>query len=739
MAMKFLIIDEDAVERSVTIKAILSKYADADIVEVGSSEELDAKFAEAGFDLAIIEYRFSWTDGLALFNTIKARYAALPVIMLTGSGSEDIAVAAIKGGMAHYIAKRNLNVLADEIERGLLEAKVEENYRAETKYRLYERRDPFISRFTPDFAYSARVSEDGKPVFEWVSKPLKQLVNEAGADWQQVHEWVLPIHQDDIPIVKSRYQKLLAGLEDTSEYRVIVSDSEIRHFSDHSLPVRDPVDDKVIRLYGVMQDITARRKVEEKLYLMQHAIDSSSNGIIITGLADTDYAIIYANAAFLRVTGYSMRELLGKNCRMLQNGDRDQPGVAELRSALQNNREAHAVLRNYRKDGSLFWSEIYISPIHDQQGRITHYGGVQIDVTQRVQMEYALGTSEATLRSIFNNVSDAIIIIDENGIITKLNPSARRLFGYSSEELIGHSINKLMPEPDRSRHDTYIKKHFTDGKASILDTRREVYGLKKDGTVFPMELGVSKFHVDQSDFFIGTAHDITERKRAEAASRDLSGHLETAREEERTRIAREIHDDLGSLLTALKMDLSWLNKQLPSDLSLCHDKITIMNRLLGDAIGSVRRIIADLRPSILDHLGLLAAIDWKLDEFSGQNGIQCALTVPEDNIVMDENKDIAVFRILQEALNNIALHSAATKVTVDVATDANSLSMTITDNGRGMTKAQMDKPGKYGILGMHERARHLGGKVTITSQPGKGTVLVLNVHLKSTGYGGSDD
>ncbi|MDO9268228.1 MAG: PAS domain S-box protein [Methylobacter sp.] len=739
--MKFLIIDNDAVERSLTLKTLRSVFADADIVQVSNREAFDEKITEAGFDLAITEYRLDWTDGLTLFKEIQSRYACLPVIMLTDAGNEDIAAAAIKIGMADYVVKRNRHSLPDAIKQSLLDATKRVHCKNDNKFQLHERRDPFISRFTRDFAYFIRISPDGKPLLEWVTEPLKQLIGDAAFQGGSApaRDWVLPIHPDDISIVKDRFKKLLTGCEDTSEYRSIINESEVRYFSDHSLPVRDLISGKVIQIYGVMQDITARRNVEEKLYLMQHAIDSSSNGIVITGLADTDYAIIYANKAFLRMTGYSLQELLGHNCRIMQNNDSDQEDIYKLRSALQSKRDAHAILRNYRKDGSLFWNEIYISPIRDQQGKITHYVGVLNDVTHRVEMEDALGKSEARIRSVFNNVSDGIIIIDEHGFIEKLNPSAERLFGYSAEELTGHNINKLMPEPDRSRHDSYLKNYLSNGKAKIIDTRREVSGLRKDGSIFPMELGVSRFYVDQRHFFIGTVHDITERKKAEEALRDLSGHLETVREDERTRIAREIHDELGSLLTAHKMDLSWLQKQIPADLSLCHEKIAVMNLHLNDGIGSVRKIIADLRPSIMDHLGLLAAIEWKLDEFKRQNGIQCVLTVQENDIVMDEGRDIAVFRIMQEALTNIAQHSGATHVTLDVETGANSLMMKITDNGCGMTKAQMHKSGKYGILGMHERARHFGGEVIIVSKPEKGTSLVLNMHLKSSESDGYHD
>ena len=738
--MKFLIID-DAVERSLTVKILRSKFVHADMVEVGSREAFDQHIAGADFDLVITEYRLGWTDGLTLFKEIQGRYFCLPVIMLTHSGNEDIAVAAIKSGMADYVSKRNLHSLPDAVERSLLDAAKKDYCKDEDRHiHLCEKWDLAISRLTSDFAYSMRISPDGKPIFEWITEPFKRFININGSPdreaTEQVQDFGLPIHPDDITVVQSRFEKLLAGFEDTTEYRVMANGGEILYFSDHALPIRDWSNGKVLRIYGAIQDITSRRKAEEKLYLMQQAIDSSINGIVITGLADTDYAIIYANEAFLRMTGYSLPELLGHNCRILQNNDREQADIAELRLALQSYCEVYAILRNYRKDGSLFWNEVYISPIRDKQGRTTHYVGVQNNVSHRIEMEDSLSKSEAKMRSIFNNVFDGIIIIDKSGIIESLNSSVERLFGYSAEELISHNINKLVLESDRSRHDSYLTNYLNGGKAKIIGYGREVNGLRKDGSIFPMELGVSEFDNEQRHFFIVTLHDITERKQAEELLRDLSSHLVTVREDERTRIAREIHDELGSILAALKMDLNWLSKQLPTDLPECHEKAGVMNRQLDNAIQTVRKVISDLRPSILDHLGLLAAIDWKIDEFRQQTGMQCVLTVPENNIVMEENRDIAVFRIMQEALTNIALHSGASKVTLDIETDKNSLIMTITDNGRGITKTQMHQTGKYGILGMQERARHFGGAITIIGNPEKGSSLMLNMPLKSPESGG---
>jgi PAS domain S-box-containing protein len=244
--------------------------------------------------------------------------------------------------------------------------------------------------------------------------------------------------------VKSHIAKIVAQGHDQFETRH-------RHKDGHNIDIEVSVTFLAeFQQFGVFcRNITERKVMEEKLNLIQHAINSCNNGIVITGLADTDWAIIYANDAFLSMTGYSIQELLGHNPRILQNNDRVQPGIFELRTALQYSNKTYAILRNYRKDGSLFWNEIYISPLRDKKGKVTHYVGVQNDVTKRVEMEVALSKSEARMRSIINNVSDGIIIIDEKGTIKSVNPSVERLFGYAVEELSGQNINKLMPEPNR--------------------------------------------------------------------------------------------------------------------------------------------------------------------------------------------------------------------------------------------------------------------------------------------------
>lgn len=729
--MKFLIVDSDPAERSLTIGVLRSRFVNATFVEAGGKEEFEAAVAQAGFDLAIIEQRLDWADGLHVLKELKSNFSCIPVIMLTAFGSEELAIEGMKAGLADYIPKHRRQYLADAVDKCLLRLGLHSYCMESDHLRLCRKWDMAISRLTSDFAYSLRVEPDGRFTCEWVTEPYTRITGYSPQEAASSGSWLVPVHPDDMFAFRRRIENLIgSGEQDVAEYRFITKHGETLWLCDHALPVRDKTGGRVIRIYGAAQDITRRRMAEDKLHLMQRALDSSNNGIIITGPAEADYPIRYANPAFRRITGYSDDELVGRNPRFLQSEDRGQPALEELRAALRENREGYAVLRNYRKDGSLFWNEVYLAPVTDEEGKTTNFVGIQNDVTQRVQMESQLWKSESKTRSILEHVLDGIITINEDGVIESFNPAAEKIFGYAAAEVVGRNVNMLMPEPYRSQHDTYLANYLDTGKPKIIGIGREVAGLKKNGQSFPIELGGSEVESDQHRIFIGVIHDLTERKRTEEALHELSSHLQSAREGERTRIAREIHDELGSLLTALKMDMSWLAKRLPRERGTEREKVASMNRLIDEAIQTVRKITTDLRPSILDNLGLLAAIEWLAEQFSEHSGIKCELSLPpETAISLDNDRATAVFRILQEALTNITLHSGATQASVKMQAEGGELVMKIDDNGRGTTARQLTSLQSFGILGMHERARHFGGAAQITSQPSVGTTIVVHMPL----------
>jgi len=212
--------------------------------------------------------------------------------------------------------------------------------------------------------------------------------------------------------------------------------------------------------------------------------------------------------------------------------------------------------------------------------------------------------------------------------------------------------------------------------------------------------------------------------------RALAAYLQSARESERSVIAREIHDELGSMLTGLKIDLSWLAGRLPVDQMHMLEKTRAMSKLVSSIIQSVRRISTDLRPGMLDDLGLVAAIEWQTQEFQGRTEICTQFTSTLGNGKLDRELDTAVFRILQETLTNVARHANATRVNITLKEKASGLILTVRDNGKGITQRQISHRKSLGILGMRERALLLGGEIIIVGLPGKGTTVSVEFPIK---------
>ncbi|MBM4294114.1 MAG: sensor histidine kinase [Deltaproteobacteria bacterium] len=224
-----------------------------------------------------------------------------------------------------------------------------------------------------------------------------------------------------------------------------------------------------------------------------------------------------------------------------------------------------------------------------------------------------------------------------------------------------------------------------------------------------------------------------ELKRSQEQLRDLASHLQFIREEERGQIAREIHDELGQALTALKMDVHWLSHKLPQDQALLSGKIKSMSGLIDTTVQSVRRISSELRPKLLDDLGLSAAMEWQANEFMSRAGIQCNISSEPEDIILDQARSSAFFRIFQETLTNIARHAHATKVEVILQEDSETVELIVRDNGQGITERQIADAKSYGIIGIRERVHSLGGDLKITGAPNKGTTVQVRIPIGAQG------
>jgi signal transduction histidine kinase len=212
--------------------------------------------------------------------------------------------------------------------------------------------------------------------------------------------------------------------------------------------------------------------------------------------------------------------------------------------------------------------------------------------------------------------------------------------------------------------------------------------------------------------------------------RELAFHLEAVREEERMRIAREIHDELGQALTALKVDLARLAARMPREQPALVESARAMMGIAEGAIHSMRRIATDLRPAVLDDLGLMAALDWLALDFQERTGIACRLTASVSDLSIGPEPATALFRICQEALTNVIRHACATRVTICLEEEGDTVLMAVQDDGRGITDSERANKKSLGLLGIRERAALLGGEATIAGQPGEGTRVTLRLPLR---------
>lgn len=369
------------------------------------------------------------------------------------------------------------------------------------------------------------------------------------------------------------------------------------------------------------------------------------------------------------------------------------------------------------------------------------------------------------LQLLLESTGEGIFGIDLAGSCTFVNRAAAEMLGYRTEQVHGRNMHELIHHTHADgRHypecDCPIFNAFRRGLPCRIDS--EVLW-RADGTAFSAEY--SSHPILEEGVVRGavvTIVDITERKRAEAQLaqareqlerrvdertheltqalgqlRELSAYLETVREQERTRIAREIHDELGSLLVALKMDVNWLEKRI-ADKPQLQAKCLGMGGLIDRAVDNLGRIITDLRPSILDHQGLWAALEWQAQEFIETTELRHELRVHVSAGVrapagaQGERWAIAVFRIFQEVLSNVARHAQATSVRIQLYVDGPPhpvLHLEVRDDGVGAERAALDDPRAYGVMGMRERAGHYGGQLFIDSTPGQGTIVRLTMPL----------
>lgn len=496
-------------------------------------------------------------------------------------------------------------------------------------------------------------------------------------------------------------------------------------------------DGKPFKYISVRVNITRRKLAENVLAQQAQIIDQTHDAVFSTDLKGT---LVSWNRGAELLFGYSAHESIGQPVRFIAPPEGENGFHATVFLALARDNGGTLETRLRKKSGEIFPAHFSLTLLKDENGLDIGVAGYVLDITERKQIENALREREASLAFAqrvahmgsweWDLESGQIQWSDEVYRIWGFVPG---MFSPSYEIFIG----SIHPD-DRELVEKFITAALRNEVVYSIDHR---IVLPDGSTRFVHEEAqVFRNEADKVVSVVGTVQDISERKQTEQEIREsreqlreLSNHLQTVREEEKASIAREIHDELGGNLTALKMDVFWLARRLPAELEAAREKVSSMSDLVDASVHVMRRIVTELRPTVLDDLGLLAAMQWQASEFAKRYNIQCKVAMHGEEIELTEELRITLFRIFQEALTNVARYSKASQVLVDMWREHDKIALEVFDNGIGIPEGAIMQPTSHGLRGMVERARSLGGSVEIGSAPGEGVSISVRIPLAMEG------
>jgi PAS domain S-box-containing protein len=467
--------------------------------------------------------------------------------------------------------------------------------------------------------------------------------------------------------------------------------------------------------------------------LLAGLLDSAMDAIITV---DEKQTIVLYNRAAEKIFGWPRSEMLRQPLEKLIPG-RFRPSHAEhvarfgATGVTSRRMGGLRVVYGLRASGEEFPMDASISQLETPQGKL--YTVILRDISERFQAEERNARLAARLAGLLDSAMDAIITVDDTQRIVLYNRAAEKIFGWTSEEAMGATLDKLMPERFRGNHGAHMRRFDRTGTTSRrMGDGTVLYGLRASGEEFPMEASISQLDTAEGKLFTVILRDITERIRAQEELSSFAAEAHAIREGEKSRIARELHDELAQALTALKMDTIWLRDNAPAQPEKAVAKLADMVSMLDTTVAATRRIAADLRPLLLDDLGLAPAIEWLAHTFTQRTGVPCEVSV-DDELELQEPHATAVFRIVQESLANVGKHAQASEAGVVIARTGQAVMLEVRDNGQGFSTAAPRKPHSLGLMGLRERAQLLKGTVNIDSRPGRGTRVQVRIPVQGSG------
>ncbi len=657
-------------------------------VRVETAEDMEAAITERQWDVIMSDFIMPQFSGPAALELLKQSGLDIPFIIVSGKIGEDIAVEAMKTGAHDYILKGNLARLVPAVKRELREAESRASKRA-AEEELNRHRDH-----------------------------LEELVEERTNELKITNEQL----QQEIYDRKTAEEALRKAI----------------------------------------------KRAKEERAKSEAIIAALGDGIVIQ---DSDYKITYQNLIHKNIIGDRLGEYCYKAYRVGESHCTDCPVSLSFRDGM-----IHQAEKTISTDNGFRNIEITASPLRDASGQII--AGIEVvrDTTERKKMEDELREHRdhldllvkdrtVELRKLNKELRAEIMrriqmekdLIESQRFVHRIaDATPNILYLYDAIENRNVYINSRIkdilgysPEEIKKMKSAFFRKLLHPGDAPVIDALWERFVKANDGDIIESEYRLKNYNGDWRWFYsrdivfkrtsgghlkliLGISQDVTERKMFEEelkSSREqlrrLLAHHQSVREDERTRISREIHDELGQSLTALKMDLSWMVKRLGKDQRPLSEKARLMSKLIDMNIQTVKRIAAELRPGLLDDLGLTSALEWQAQEFQKRTGIKCEVSVLPEDMELDRDVSTAIFRIFQETLTNVVRHAKAKKVRASLKKKKDTLMFQIKDDGKGISEQQISNPKSIGLIGMRERVHFFAGRMDITGD--KGTTVTVTI------------
>lgn len=707
-----------------------------------------AEFVQPG--LILLDAVLPGLDGFDVCRRLKAnpRTRDIPVIFMTAlSGNEDKMRAFAAGGVDYVTKPLQIDEVLVRVETHLrLAADAAAGRTAETAQRDSERHYREIFDNVSDLLYLLEVGTDLRFRFLEVNPAVEKLMGLPRAQIVGRHvEEVIP--RAEAQGVLARLRRCVTGGAVVDEETELDLPTGRYAFHVTVMPVLDESRGRIFRIASIGRNITTRKQ-HEAMRQERAELESLLKRIVeVAPGAIGDYLLSPEGKVSMPNPSPKLEEIIGVKpddamrdasivLRTIHPDDFARH-VASIAESARTLGPWHSEFRMQHPLKGEIWIEGRSIPEREPDGGVRWYGFLH-DVTKRKRAEEALRESEQRYREIFDNVTDSIFVFDvtEDGRFrfVSVNATSSKLTGVPEAATAGKFLEDVARPEQVARSLPDFHRCVQSGEVLRFEEEYPSPSGEKF-TLFKSLIPVRGAGGAICRLIVVT-NDITALKKAErriedshAQLRELIAQRETAREEERKHIARELHDELGQILTALRMHVSLLRVQFGKDNQALMSHLGYMTELVDQNIQVVRDVASALRPAVLD-MGVPAALEWLTDEFARNAGIPCDLDLVEDEIALNEESGIAVFRMVQESLTNVVRHADATKASVSLQRKKNCYRLEVRDDGKGFDPDQVRKK-SLGLVGLRERALMLGGEVCIASAPGQGTSIVVRIPLEN--------